>query len=114
MYTTLFDIVIYSPKGASPAAPALAKRFFEAIQRKRTWRRERAEEVRRKSGEIPPDGEEDDDGGRFLEYNVFVLDAEAEALRRELPHLVVRVCAPGGILSPEKGECGSCWWFDVL
>ncbi|KAF4596057.1 tyrosine/serine/threonine protein phosphatase pps1 [Pleurotus pulmonarius] len=102
VYATLSDIVVYSPKGASPAAIALAKRFSEAVERKRTWRRERAEEVRRTSGEIPRDGE--DDEGRFLEYNVFVLDADAEALRRELPHLVVRVCAPGGILSPEKAK----------
>ncbi|KAF7423928.1 tyrosine/serine/threonine protein phosphatase pps1 [Pleurotus ostreatus] len=102
VYATLSDIVVYSPKGASPAALALAKRFSEAIERKRTWRRERAEEVRRKSGEIPRDGE--DDEGRFLEYNVFVLDADADALRKELPHLVVRVCAPGGILSPEKAK----------
>lgn len=58
--------------------------------------------MRRKSGEIPREGE--DDENRFLEYNVFVLDADADALRKELPHLVVRVCAPGGILSPEKGE----------
>ena len=35
--------------------------------------------------------EEDD----LLEYNVFVLDASIDDLRREVPHLMMKICGPG-------------------
>ncbi|KAJ8516784.1 hypothetical protein ONZ45_g5943 [Pleurotus djamor] len=114
IYATISDIVVYSPKGASPNAIKLAQRFSEAIDRKRIWR------IRRKlgfeEGEVveggPLQARGSAAGAKTLEqvseelaqYNVFVLDSEAEEIRKELPHLVVKMCEPGGVLSGEKGK----------
>lgn len=38
IYATLSDIVVYSPKGASPAAIALARKFRAAMKSKREER----------------------------------------------------------------------------
>ncbi|KIK95225.1 hypothetical protein PAXRUDRAFT_827227 [Paxillus rubicundulus Ve08.2h10] len=134
LYTSVSDIVIYSPKGASPAALRLAERFRKAIDRKRRERLDRwaqrglsrlgylsgdddrtfgsgcgtgvdgrvggsdAVEMEAKASE---EGEEDPysttDG--FLKYGVYVLDADADQIEKELPWMVMR----------KEGECkGGC------
>ncbi|KAF8808654.1 hypothetical protein BYT27DRAFT_7188620 [Phlegmacium glaucopus] len=192
IYATLSDIIIYSPKGASPAAIALARRFRAAMKSKREERMKAAARfcgggggedkgVGREGSGSPPlqqqgqglhsppvlsistststivpaslanaslcdpntefmsnpnfnptvhansnaspsldanaiskatihnnakynpnsnksnthtntKPEEDDD---FLEYNVFVLDAGPDDLRREVPYLMMKICGPG-------------------
>lgn len=83
IYATLSDIVVYSPKGASPAAVALAHRFAQAIQVKR---QERIQTLG--LGNLSDDEEIND----LLNYNVFVLDAAEERMRKELSHLMMRIC----------------------
>ncbi|KAJ7817763.1 hypothetical protein B0H14DRAFT_2601824 [Mycena olivaceomarginata] len=81
IYATLSDIVLYSPRGlASGALQELAKRFVGAVERKR---KERCK------------GLDGPDAVAPLEYNVFVLDADARALREAVPELMMRVF-PGG------------------
>ncbi|KAJ7787754.1 hypothetical protein B0H14DRAFT_3095342 [Mycena olivaceomarginata] len=71
IYATLSDIVLYSPRGlASGALQELAKRFVGAVERKR---KERCK------------GLDGPDAVAPLEYNVFVLDADARALREAVP-----------------------------
>ncbi|KAF7294193.1 hypothetical protein HMN09_01147700 [Mycena chlorophos] len=80
IYTTLSDIVLYSPHGlaGSQSLVPLAKRFAAAVQRKR------AERLRK----LGMTGDEDD---APLEYHVYVLDADATSLRAEVPELMMRV-----------------------
>ncbi|KAJ7759427.1 hypothetical protein DFH07DRAFT_884353 [Mycena maculata] len=74
IYATLSDIVLYSPAGlASRALRALARRVAGAVRRKREERYPAA-----KTPDAP------------LEYNVFVLDADARALRAAVPELMMR------------------------
>ncbi|KAH7926072.1 hypothetical protein BV22DRAFT_1063654 [Leucogyrophana mollusca] len=116
IYATISDIVVYSPRGASPAAVKLAERFAGAVRRVREERRARWEEFV-KAGKVSrgapgetsgaPGGassdtsagmlsegscgaNESDSEDDLLQYNVFVLDADARTIEQELPHLVVR------------------------
>ncbi|KAF7292517.1 hypothetical protein MKEN_01476100 [Mycena kentingensis (nom. inval.)] len=84
IYATLSDIVVYSPKGlaSSRTLGPLAKRFVSAISRKRLERC-------RKLG-IDPDDED-----APLQYNVYVLDADARKLREDVPELMMRVFESG-------------------
>lgn len=75
IYATLSDIVVYSPKGDTHAALALAAKFKEAIEAKRAER-----SVRYK---CPVEA--------LVAYNVFVLDASPAQMESALPHLFVRV-----------------------
>ncbi|KAF7337065.1 hypothetical protein MVEN_02143700 [Mycena venus] len=85
IYATLSDIVLYSPRGlSSPTLPALAARFVSAVERKR---RERC-----KAMGINPDTPSPE---APLEYNVFVLDADARQLREAVPELMMRVFEGG-------------------
>ncbi|KXN86091.1 Dual specificity protein phosphatase PPS1 [Leucoagaricus sp. SymC.cos] len=83
IYATLSDIVVYSPKGASPATLLLAQRFAQAIELKRQ------ERLCSLGFSVLPD-EEEIHG--LLKYNVFVLDATEERMRKDLSHLMMRVC----------------------
>jgi dual specificity MAP kinase phosphatase len=145
IYATLSDIVIYSPKGATPAAIALAEKFREAIQKKRKERIEARRPGLRRSttasesnvqvgmgmgesksapaqiehtaqmdnqqeekqafgeegGEARKEDEADDLETQLLQYNVFVLNATCEDMRKEMPHLMMRICGagvPGGLV----------------
>ncbi|KIJ67125.1 hypothetical protein HYDPIDRAFT_38546 [Hydnomerulius pinastri MD-312] len=133
LYTSLSDIVIYSPRGASPAALRLAARFRKAVERKRRERlqgwiggdygsegddlgimkRYRFGSVGRGGGEgggdagqlveeVGIEGQEEDhhstpDG--FLQYGVYVLDADASTIEAELGWMVMR----------KEGEEGTCF-----
>ncbi|KAG2018272.1 serine/threonine/tyrosine-interacting protein, variant 2 [Coprinopsis cinerea AmutBmut pab1-1] len=162
IYATLSDIVVYSPKGASPNAIALAHRFREAIQRKREERitalkgivysqvhahtqsyktareghtqsikiqhhhitaenLESAKESSRPHG-VHSDDEEDDVETRLLDaaeryllnkvdeelldYNVFVLDADEEQMRKRMGHLMMHSCGSGvpGVEKPQSSK----------
>ncbi|KAH0584844.1 hypothetical protein H2248_008122 [Termitomyces sp. 'cryptogamus'] len=89
IYTTLSDIVVYSPKGPSPNARVLARRIQEAIQRQY---RERANRLGGTLGEdglfTHPD---------LLHYNVFILDATVSDMQADtgIPHLIMRLCVSG-------------------
>ncbi|KAF8837479.1 hypothetical protein BDN67DRAFT_198128 [Paxillus ammoniavirescens] len=138
LYTSVSDIVIYSPKGASPAALRLAERFRKAVERKRRERLERwtqggfsrvgclgsdddpslprtfgsgcgtgvngrvgGSDPMEIEGKATEEGEENPysptDG--FLEYGVYVLDADAERVEQELSWMVIK----------KEGECeGGC------
>ncbi|KAG8921960.1 tyrosine/serine/threonine protein phosphatase pps1, partial [Tulasnella sp. 417] len=80
IYATLSDVVVYSPRGKTRNAMALAERFKQAIEAKAIER-----------GLILPaaDGSKDPtmspDG---LVYNVYVVTDPFEVFERELPHLV--------------------------
>ncbi|KAJ6459460.1 hypothetical protein C8R47DRAFT_1188721 [Mycena vitilis] len=81
IYATLSDIVLYSPRGmSSPGLHALAAHFVSAVGRKR---RERCAALGIDPSAPSPDAP--------LEYNVFVLDADARALRDVVPELMMRV-----------------------
>ncbi|KAJ7472661.1 hypothetical protein FB451DRAFT_1339494 [Mycena latifolia] len=85
IYATLSDIVVYSPKGlSSPALHALARRFAGAVRRKRAER----------CGVLGIDPTSDAPDAP-LAYNVFVLDADAAALRATVPELMMRVFEGG-------------------
>jgi dual specificity MAP kinase phosphatase len=62
IYATLSDIVVYSRRGATRAAFALAEKFKQAVEAR---------------------------AGSRIPYNVFVLDATPLALRTKLRHLLV-------------------------
>ncbi|EIW84417.1 hypothetical protein CONPUDRAFT_135868 [Coniophora puteana RWD-64-598 SS2] len=81
VFATLSDIVVYSPKGASPAALRLAARFRSAVDKVYKERLARLEE----SGQSTEEAKRN-----LLNYNVFVLDADARTVHSELPHLVAR------------------------
>ncbi|KAJ3838659.1 hypothetical protein F5878DRAFT_161582 [Lentinula raphanica] len=94
------DIIIYSPNstGAAQSAHALrlARRFKQAVDRKR---RERVCD----DGASPDissnqsTGESDAHDDTPLHYNVFLLDANADEIRREIPHLIVKLCPEGEV-----------------
>lgn len=71
IFATLSDIVVYSPRGNTRAALAVATHFAHAIEAKRAQRAAR--------------GQKD-----LLFYNVFVLCASPEEVVREMPHVVSR------------------------
>ncbi|CDO74503.1 hypothetical protein BN946_scf184979.g58 [Trametes cinnabarina] len=73
IYATISDIVVYSPRGATKSAVAVAEKFKQAIELKLEERRARCPN---------PDA--------LVLYNVFVLDASASEMTEKLPHLVVR------------------------
>ena len=73
IYATLSDIVVYSPRGHTRHAIAVAEKFKQAIELKYNERRSRAPN---------PDA--------LVAYNVFVLDASPSEMVEKLPHLVVR------------------------
>ncbi|KAI0695367.1 hypothetical protein BC835DRAFT_951578 [Cytidiella melzeri] len=74
IFATLSDIVVYSPRGNTKAALAVASHFAHAIETKRRHRAAR--------------GQTD-----LLHYNVFVLQASPEEVLRDLPHVVARTAA---------------------
>ncbi|KAJ7157602.1 hypothetical protein C8R43DRAFT_997109 [Mycena crocata] len=97
IYATLSDIVVYSPKGlASGALPSLARRFAGAVRRKRA---ERCRGLGIDPAADTPDAP--------LEYNVFVLDADARALRTAVPELMMRVFEGGERRGTGAGSFGS-------
>lgn len=101
IYATLSDIVVYSPKGFSPAAIALAQRFARAIELKRQ------ERIRALGLSALPDKEE---SHGLLKYNVFVLDATEDEMRRGLPHLMMRICVEpvtGGLFGTRNANHGA-------
>ncbi|EKM58639.1 uncharacterized protein PHACADRAFT_253113 [Phanerochaete carnosa HHB-10118-sp] len=71
IFATLSDIVVYSPRGNTRAALAVATHFAHAIEAKRAHRAAR--------------GQTD-----LLYYNVFVLCATSEEVVKEMPHVVSR------------------------
>ncbi|RDX56941.1 hypothetical protein OH76DRAFT_1335288 [Lentinus brumalis] len=73
IYATLSDIVVYSPRGVTRSAIAVAEKFKQAVEIKYQERRARCPS---------PDA--------LVPYNVFVLDASASELAEKVPHLVVR------------------------
>jgi len=75
--------VVYSPKGASSAAVNLGKRFAEAIEIKRH------ERLQSLGLSLSPDQE---DVHGLLKYNVFVLDATEDDMKKDLSHLMMRIC----------------------
>jgi len=94
LYTSISDIVVYSPRGPSPAALRLAARFRRAVEKKRSerldkWVRTRGESARseKEDAYVTPEG--------FLKYGVYVLDADADAIRREIPWMIMQ----------REGEC---------
>jgi dual specificity MAP kinase phosphatase len=80
IYATLSDIVIYSPKGATRTAFALAEKFKLAIEAKMVERMERL----RAEGDDHPEKS-------LVSYNVFVLTATLPEMLECLPHLLSRV-----------------------
>ncbi|KAF8440487.1 hypothetical protein L210DRAFT_3645628 [Boletus edulis BED1] len=100
LYTSISDIVVYSPKGPTPAVLRVASRFKMAVEKKR---RERLERWVQAGFQLELESHEEQDPHStpegFLKYGVYVLDANAEQLERDLPWLVVR----------KDGECaGDC------
>ncbi|KAH0832978.1 hypothetical protein J3R83DRAFT_11956 [Lanmaoa asiatica] len=100
LYTSISDIVVYSPKGPTPATLRVAARFKKAIEKKR---RERLERWVQAGFHLEADVQEDQDPHStpegFLKFGVYILDANAEQLERDLPSLIVR----------KDGECaGDC------
>lgn len=75
--------MVYSPKGASLAAINLGKRFARAIEIKRQ------ERLQSLGFSVLPD-EENVHG--LLKYNVFVLDAMEDDMKKDLSHLMMRIC----------------------
>ncbi|KAI0822574.1 hypothetical protein BC628DRAFT_1421759 [Trametes gibbosa] len=73
IYATVSDIVVYSPRGVTRAALAVAEKLKQAVELKLEERRARCP---------TPDA--------LVVYNVFVLDASASEMAEKLPHLVVR------------------------
>ncbi|KDR75977.1 hypothetical protein GALMADRAFT_456206 [Galerina marginata CBS 339.88] len=123
IYATLSDVIVYSPYGATPAALALARRFKTAIRTKRAERLQAAglggdssededEDMQHLSEEERDTKkrekeERDRRRAEFLEYNVFVLDAEEEEMRKAVPYLMMRVCGagvPGGVTPHSLGQ----------
>ncbi|THG96393.1 hypothetical protein EW026_g5436 [Hermanssonia centrifuga] len=72
IFATLSDIVVYSPRGNTKAALAVASHFAHAVDAKRAQRAAR--------------GQTD-----LLHYNVFVLEARPEEMVREMPNVVARM-----------------------
>ncbi|KAH7884295.1 hypothetical protein F5I97DRAFT_1937777 [Phlebopus sp. FC_14] len=105
LYTSVSDVVIYSPRGASPAALRLAARFRRAIERKRKdriGRWERGGEGKQQQQQHASKTADDthDMASGFLKYGVYVLDADSERMERELGWMVMR---------KEEEGCGCCF-----
>lgn len=68
------------------------------IKCKWEWEWER-EEDKQAPGEEPrkedKENEEGDLETQLLQYNVFVLNATCEEMRKEMPHLMMRICGAG-------------------
>ncbi|KAH7913498.1 hypothetical protein BJ138DRAFT_1134002 [Hygrophoropsis aurantiaca] len=95
IYATISDIVVYSPHGASPSAIKLAERFACAIKRARGERKSRWEAYIKTGAAQDSIADSDahdyeDADADLIDYNVFVLDADAQAIERDLPHMVMR------------------------
>ncbi|KAJ4477506.1 hypothetical protein J3R30DRAFT_3756129, partial [Lentinula aciculospora] len=117
------DIIIYSPNSTgaaqSPNALRLARRFKQAVDRKRR-ERVRGEDdygqcnnccpflviqshstVNSTSKTTPVQStgtnDESDDMNTPLDYNVFLLDANADEIKREMSHLIVKLCPEGEV-----------------
>ena len=71
IFATLSDIVVYSPRGNTRAALAVATHFAHAIEAKRAQRAARGQRG-------------------LLYYNVFVLCASPEEVVKEMPHVASR------------------------
>ncbi|KAL4075061.1 hypothetical protein V8B97DRAFT_1949258 [Scleroderma yunnanense] len=111
LYTSISDIVVYSPRGPSPAALRLAARFRCAVEKKRaerlqSWVRTRGEggHVNTEDAYVTPEG--------FLKYGVYILDADAAAIKRQVPWMIMqrecdRTCASEIINGsfPQLAEC---------
>ncbi|KAI6125107.1 hypothetical protein EDD16DRAFT_1474800 [Pisolithus croceorrhizus] len=99
LYPTISDIVIYSPRGASPAALRLAARFRRAVEKKlaerlQRWAHAQGESPRTEHDDHPhitPEG--------FLKYGVYVLDADAATIERELPWMIMQRDGDSGALT---------------
>jgi dual specificity MAP kinase phosphatase len=102
IYATLSDVVIYSPYGATPSAMALAKRFQSAISAKRNERVCMRARFNAATGQEHEPQEPVDSSG-LLNYNAYVLDASEEDLRKELPHLMMRIYGTGVPGGPGDG-----------
>jgi len=72
IFATISDIVVYSPRGNTKAALAVATHFAHAIESKRAQRAAR--------------GQTD-----LLQYNVFVIHSSPEEMARDLPQVVMRM-----------------------
>lgn len=79
IYATISDIVIYSAKGATRSAFALAEKFKRAIEAKMLERQDRL----RQDGDSNPEA-------NLIAYNVFVLTATLPEVLESLPHLIAR------------------------
>ncbi|KAF9645993.1 hypothetical protein BDM02DRAFT_379927 [Thelephora ganbajun] len=79
IYATISDIVIYSAKGATRSAFALAEKFKRAIETKMLERQDRL----RQDGDPNPEV-------NLIAYNVFVLTATLPEMLESLPHLIAR------------------------
>ncbi|KAI6042480.1 hypothetical protein EDC04DRAFT_2866696 [Pisolithus marmoratus] len=88
LYPTISDIIIYSPRGASPAALRLAARFRRAVEKKLADRLERWAHAR---GESPRTEREHDEHSHitpegFLKYGVYVLDCRCNRMESATDH----------------------------
>ena len=93
--------MVYSPKGASLAALTLGKRFARAIEIKRE------ERLRFLGFSALPDEE---DIHRLLKYNVFVLDATEDDMKKDLSHLMMHICVEpvtGGLFGRQTHTRGA-------
>lgn len=99
LYPTISDIVIYSPRGTSPAALRLAARFRRAVEKKLAQRLQRWANAQGQSPRSAHDDHPHMTPEGFLKYGVYVLDADAATIERELPWMIMH----------RDGECdGSC------
>ncbi|KAI3609218.1 hypothetical protein WG66_010662 [Moniliophthora roreri] len=92
---TISDIVVYSPVAGgaakSPNALRLARRFQQAIERKR---KQREAEGCCSAADASTGGT---DPWELPQYNVFVLNATPEDIKRDLTHLCIRLCGEGEV-----------------
>ncbi|KAJ3732410.1 hypothetical protein DFJ43DRAFT_1073822 [Lentinula guzmanii] len=105
------DIIIYSPNSTgavkSDNALRLARRFKQALDKKRRERIGCEDDV---VTVAPSDHTSDTSVAQSirasdasdaldtpLRYNVFLLDANADEIRREMPHLIVKLCPEGEV-----------------
>ncbi|KAJ3784505.1 hypothetical protein GGU10DRAFT_271348 [Lentinula aff. detonsa] len=84
------DIIIYSPNSTgavkSDHALRLARRFKQALDKKRRERIGCEDD-----GQSTNSSDASDALDTPLRYNVFLLDANADEIRREMPHLIVKL-----------------------
>ncbi|KAI6025001.1 hypothetical protein PISMIDRAFT_27379 [Pisolithus microcarpus 441] len=89
LYPTISDIVIYSPRGTSPAALRLAARFRRAVEKKLAQRLQRWANAQGQSPRSAHDDHPHMTPEGFLKYGVYVLDADAATIERELPWMIM-------------------------